>query len=187
MKIVKNFPELFSAIQSNMSVFIHGQAATPITLVNELMKESERLKNVEIIHMHTEGNAPYVDPKYAQNFRVSNLFCGKNMRGKVDFNRIDYIPCFLSEIPALFRKGIKKINVAIVQVSPPDKHGYTSLGVSVDVSKAAVECADIVVAQINKYMPRLHGDGLLHMNDIDFAMELNEPIYSPKKGVISEI
>lgn len=137
------------------------------------MKEADRLHNVELIHMHTEGEAPYTDPKYSNSFRVSNLFCGKNMRGKVDFDRIDYLPCFLSEIPALFRKRIKKLDVALVQVSPPDIHGHVSLGLSVDAAKAAVESADIVLAQINKNMPRIHGDGFFNIKDIDYAIELN--------------
>ena len=137
--------------------------------------------------MHTEGDAPYTDPKYAGSFRVSNLFCGKNMRGKVDYNRIDYLPCFLSEIPSLFRKKIKKLDVALVQVSPPDKHGQVSLGLSVDAAKAAVQNADIILAQINKKMPRVHGDGFFNIKDIDYAIQLDEPIYSPSRAKISDI
>lgn len=180
MKLVASPSELLSHIKSNDSVFIHAGAATPIHLLDELVKEAPRLKNVELLHMHTEGTAPYARPEYAQSFKVSNLFVGKNLRPHMDYDTVDYIPVFLSEIPLLFRNGIKKLNVALINVSVPDKHGFVSLGVSVDCAKAAVETADIVLAQINSHMPRVHGDGFVHVNDIDFAYEYNEPLYSPK-------
>ncbi len=186
MKLVASPSELFSHIKSNDSLFVHAGAATPIYLLDELVKEAPRLKNVEIIHMHTEGSAPYAKPEYAESFRVSNLFVGKNLRPYMNYDNIDYIPVFLSEIPLLFRNGIKKLNVALINVSPPDRHGFVSLGVSVDCAKAAVETADIVLAQINSHMPRIHGDGLLHVDKIDFAFEYNEKLYSPKHAPLSE-
>jgi 4-hydroxybutyrate CoA-transferase len=187
MKLVNNYSELLKPIQSNMTVFIHGQAATPMTLINNLVLEAPRLKNVEFIHLHIEGDAVLAKEEYKNSFRVTNLFVGKNMRDKLDYDHVDYLPCFLSEIPSLFRKKIKKLDVAIIQVSPPDDHGYVSLGVSVDIAKAAVESADIVIAQFNKYMPRVHGDGLIHISEIDFAIENHEAIYSPKRGKLSDI
>lgn len=187
MKTCQSLNNFFSPIQSNMTVFIHGAAATPISLLESLMLEAPRLKNVELIHLHTEGNAPQASPKYKDSFRDSSLFVGKNLRGKLDYNRLDYLPCFLSEIPKLFRSGIKPIDVALIQVSPPDAHGFVSLGVSVDIAKAAVDCAKIVLAQINSYMPRVHGDGLIHISEIDHAFELNEPIYSPKIKAPSDV
>lgn len=185
MKIVASPSALLSHIKSNDSVFIHAGAATPVYLIDELVKEAPRLKNVEILHLHTEGSAAYAKAEYAQSFRVSNLFVGKNLRPYMNYDSVDYIPVFLSEIPLLFRNGIKKLNVAIINVSIPDKHGFVSLGVSVDCAKAAVETADIVLAQINSYMPRVHGDGLIHISDIDYAYEYNEPLYSPKISELS--
>ena len=186
MKLVSSPKELFAHIKSNDSLFVHAGAATPIYLLNELVKEAPRLKNVEILHMHTEGPAPYAHPEYAESFHVSNLFVGKNIRPFMNYESVDYIPCFLSELPLLFRNGFKKLNVALVNVSTPDKHGYVSLGVSVDCAKAAVETADIVLAQINSHMPRVHGDGLLHVDEIDFAFNYDEKLYSPKHAVLTE-
>lgn len=187
MKTCTSISEFLSPIQSNMTVFVHGAAATPITLLKALTLEAARLKNVELVHLHTEGEAPYAREEFRENFRVTNLFVGRNLRGKLDYDRIDYLPCFLSEIPQLFRTGNKPLDVALVQVSPPDAHGFVSLGVSVDVAKAAVESAKIVIAQINSHMPRVHGDGLIHINRIHHAIELNEPLFSPRKCAPTEI
>jgi 4-hydroxybutyrate CoA-transferase len=187
MKICSSINEFFAPIKSNMTVFVHAQAATPITLLKALVLEAPRLKNVELIHLHTEGTAPYAKPELKESFHVTNLFVGKNLRGKIDYDQIDYLPCFLSEIPKLFRKKIKKINVAFIHVSPPDQHGYVSLGVSVDIAKAAVDCADVVVAQINSFMPKVHGGGLIHISKIHHAFELNEEIYSPQKKPLTEV
>ena len=187
MKTCTSISDFLSPVQSNMTVFVHGAAATPISLLKALTLEAPRLNNVEFIHLHTEGEAPYARPEFKENFRVTNLFVGRNLRGKLDYDRIDYLPCFLSEIPKLFREGIKPLDVALIQVSPPDHHGFVSLGVSVDVAKAAVESAKVVIAQINKFMPRVHGDGLIHISKIDQAIELHEPLYSPKKSTPSDI
>lgn len=165
-----------SAIQSNQRVFVHGGMATPTTLINALVAQADRLRDVEFIHLHTSGDAPYADPKYAGNFRVANLFVGGNMRKRIDGERVDYLPCFLSEIPQLIRSGRRPINVALIQVSPPDVHGFCTLGVSVDVALAAVEVAHLVIAQINPRMPRIHGDGFVHMRQIHHYIEVDEPI-----------
>ena len=156
MKICQNTSEFFSAIQSNSTVFIHGQAATPVTLLKALTLEAPRLKNVELIHLHLEGEASFAAADFKDSFRDTSLFVGRNLRGKLDYERLDYLPCFLSEIPQLFRQGIKPLDVAFVQVSPPDQHGFVSLGVSVDIAKAAVETANIVNAQINSYRYDIH-------------------------------
>lgn len=170
--------ELMQILAPHQSIFIHGGAATPLKLIELMMKEADRLHDMEILHLHTEGDAPYTRHKA---FRVSNLFVGKNMRAHMDYDTIDYIPCFLSEIPLLFRNGIKKIDVALIQVSPPDEHGHVSLGVSVDCAKAAAEKAQIVIAEINPRMPRVHGDGFLHIDDIDYAIEVDREVYSPAR------
>lgn len=185
MKVCNNLSEALACIKSDHTLFVHGGAAYPEFVMNGLKEEASRLKNVEIIHLHTEGEAFYADPKYKENFRVSNLFIGKNVRPYFDFDRVDYLPCFLSEMPTLFRSGAKKVNVAIIQVSPPDQHGFVSLGVSVDVAKAAVEVSECVIAQINPLMPRIHGDGFIHVNDIDFAIYHEAPLHSPKIAPLS--
>ncbi|MEZ4459075.1 MAG: acetyl-CoA hydrolase/transferase C-terminal domain-containing protein [bacterium] len=166
-----------SCIRSGHRVFVHGGAATPAILVQALVDQAARLQDVEIIHLHTEGHeALYAQPQYAASFRVANLFIGSNVRPYFDGARVDYLPCFLSEIPALFRSGRRKLDVAMVQVSPPDRHGCCSLGVSVDVARAAVEAADTVIAQINPAMPRVHGDGFIHLDDIDYWIEAETPL-----------
>ena len=176
-----------SIVQSNDRVFIHSVAAAPQRLVAALTARAGELRNVELVHLHTEGEAPYARPEYANSFHVNALFVGANVREAVQTGRADYIPVFLSEVPALFRKGILALDVAMIQVSPPDRHGYCSLGVSVDASRAAVQSARTVVAQINPQMPRTHGDGLIHINTIDFAVEVDEPLPEKTSPVLSEI
>ena len=131
---------------------------------------------MEIVHLHTEGPAAYASPKYVENFHTNALFVGANVREAVNEGVADYVPVFLSEVPGLFRKGIMPLDVALVQVSPPDRHGYCSLGVSVDVARAAVQIAKHVIAQINPNMPRTHGDGLIHVSHIDSAVVVDDPL-----------
>lgn len=164
-------------IKSGDRVFIHGVAAAPRVLIEAMTARADELRNVEIVHLHTEGPAPYSLPEHAENFRVNAFFIGANMRPAVNEGRADYIPVFLSEIPALFRKNVLPIDVALVNLSPPDKHGFCSLGVSVDIARAAVDCAKHVIAQINPRMPRTHGDALVHVNDIDTFVDVDEPLY----------
>ncbi len=168
--------EAVNHINSNQRVFVHGGVATPTALVQALVREARRLHNVELIHLHTSGDAAYAKPEYARSFRVANLFVGQNMRHQLDGNRVDYLPCFLSEIPQLFRSGRRALDAALVQVSPPDKRGYCSLGVSVDVARAAVDSAKVVIAQVNRHMPRVHGDGFVHIDQLDWLVEHDEPL-----------
>ncbi len=168
--------EAANHINSNQRVFVHGGAATPTALIDAMVEEASRLRDVELIHLHTYGDAKYADPEYARSFRVANLFVGNNMRGKLDGDRVDYLPCFLSEIPQLFRSGRRALDVALVQVSPPDKRGYCSLGVSVDVARAAVDSARVVIAQVNRHMPRVHGDGFVHIDQLDWLVEHDKPL-----------
>lgn len=165
-----------STIKSGDRVFVHGVAAAPHILLNALVSRAGELRDVEIVHLHTEGPAPYADPQYAENFRVNAFFVGSNVRDAVNRGDGDYIPVFLSEIPALFRKGVLPLDVALVHVSPPDSHGFCSLGVSVDIARAAVDCAKVVVAQVNPRMPRTIGDALLHINDIDSIVDVDVPL-----------
>lgn len=173
---VNNTSDIIKHIQSNHRVFIHGGAATPTALIKDLILQADRLHNVELMHLHTMGVASYAHPNFSKNFRVINFFVGPNMRPHMSQENIDYLPCFLSEIPELFRSGAKAVDVALVHVSPPDIHGYCSLGVSVDVARAAVDAAKLVLAQVNKNMPRVHGDGFIHISDIDYYAEIDEPL-----------
>ena len=168
--------EAVSIIRPRSRVFIHSVAGAPQRLIRAMTERASELRDVEIVHLHTEGEAPYADAKYASSFRTKALFVGANVRKAVEEGQADYIPVFLSEIPSLFRKHILPLDVAMVTVSPPDRHGFCSLGVSVDVSRAAVEMANHVIAQINPKMPRTHGDGLIHISRLQSAVLHEEPL-----------
>lgn len=165
------------SIKSGHRIFVHGGAATPNILLQALVEQVPRLKDIELIHLHTEGPASYAENKYKDHFRVVNLFLGQNMRGKVKCPQVDFIPCFLSEIPQLFLSKKRPLDVALLHLSPPDEHGYCTLGVSVDVAKSAFESAQIIIAQINHQMPRVHGDGFIHISEIDHYIEVDTPLY----------
>ncbi|MFA5670168.1 MAG: acetyl-CoA hydrolase/transferase C-terminal domain-containing protein [Balneolaceae bacterium] len=163
-------------IKSNDRVYIHGVSASPFRLINAMVARAGELKNVELIHVHTEGEAVYTEPKYKNSFHINSLFVGENVRKAVNTGRGDYIPIFLSEVPALFRKNILPLDVALIHVSPPDKHGYCSLGVSVETAVSAVQTAKLVIAQVNPNMPRSHGDGLIHASKIDAMVEVKDAL-----------
>ena len=164
-------------VKSGDRVFIQGAAMTLNTLIDALCDRYQAPNNVEIISIHTEGDAKYTVEPYSQSFKMNSCFVGRNVRTAVNSSLGDYIPIFLSEIHLLFRQGILPLDVAIVQVSPPDVHGYCSLGVSVDVALPAIETAKKVIAQINPFVPRTHGDGIIHIKDIDCAIEVESPIH----------
>ena len=187
-RIVK-VEEAIAAIQSGHRLYLHSVAAAPQTLIRELMRQAPRLRDVEIVHMHTEGPAPYAEPEYAANFRANCLFIGANMRAAIREGRADFTPVFLSEIPELFRSGILPIDVALINVSPPDSHGFCSLGVTVEAAHEALHSAGIVIAQINPQMPRTHGDALVHRDKIHYMVEVDEPIFEvqpPKLGDVEQ-
>ena len=187
MKTPITASEALRAVKSGDRVFIHSVAAAPQALVKALVGRASELRNVEIVHLHTEGDASYSHPEYTESFRVNAFFVGANVRESVNTGRGDYIPVFLSEIPALFRRDLLPIDVALVNVSPPDKHGFCSLGVSVDVTRAAVDCAKHVIAQINPRMPRTLGDALVHVDKIDAIVEVDEPIHEVSIPELSEV
>lgn len=168
--------DALACVQSNTRLFVQGGVATPQVLIDALVSHASRLENVEIMHLHTVCNPSYAKPENKKSFRVTNFFVGANMRPYFDFDRIDYLPCFLSEIPSLFRLGKKTPDVALIHVSPPDQHGYCSLGTSVDVVKAAVETARVVIAQVNPKMPRVLGDGIIHKNQIHKMVYVDEDL-----------
>lgn len=174
-------------IKSNDRVFIHGVGAAPQSLIKAMVDRSDELTNVEIVHLHTEGPAPYSEPQFANNFRVNAFFVGANIRAAVKDGRADYIPVFLSEIPALFRKGVLPLDVALIHTSLPDKHGFCSLGVSVDIARAAVDTAKHVIAQVNPKMPRTLGDALVHVDEIDAFVDVDEFLPEAKPAEITDV
>lgn len=176
---------VIDSIQSGHQVFVHGGAATPAALLKALVNESSRLRDVTLYHLHTHGSAEYAKPEYKDSFRIVNLFVGANIRPYMDYDRVDYLPCFLSEIGALFRQRKVNLDAALVHVSPPDQHGFCSLGTSVDVVRAAVESAKVVIAQINPQMPRTHGDGLIHISQIHKSIEVNDPLFDSHTKAIT--
>ena len=169
--------EAVKLINSGDRVFVHSVAAAPQPLVDAMTERSDELEDVEVIHLHTEGEAPYVKPEYSDTFSTNALFVGANVRKAVNEGSADYLPIFLSEVPGLFRKNILPIDMALVQVSPPDKHGYCSLGVSVDVSRAALQCAEKAIALVNPNMPRTHGDGIFHASRFNALVRTEEPLH----------
>lgn len=164
-------------IKSGDRVYIHTAAAAPQSLIDAMTNRHEELRDVEIVHLHIEGRAPYTDLKYEKSFRLNSLFVGPNVRKQTqEQGNTSYIPIFLSEVPLLFRRKFMKLDVALITVSPPDKHGFCSLGVSVEATRAAIDSAEHVIAQINRNMPRSMGDGLIHISELDAFVEVDDEL-----------
>lgn len=182
--------EAVRQVQSGDRVFIHGSAATPVALVKALQARYNELYRVELVSITTLGEVDFDNPLYRESFFYNSLFVSACTRNVVNSLDGDYVPVFLSQIPQLFKRNILPIDVALIQVSPPDQHGYCSLGTSVDIARAAVDVARHVIAQVNPRMPRTHGDGFLHTRDIDALVweeaALPETDYSEKAGIITE-
>lgn len=168
--------EAVSVIQSGNRVFVHTAAAAPQLLVQAMVDDADRLENVELIHLHTEGTAPYVAPEYKGKFFTNSMFIGANVRAAMPTDRADYIPIFLSETPLLFRRGVYPLDVAMLTVSPPDHNGWCSLGVSIDCSLAAAQTARYVIVEVNPNMPRTHGDSFIHISKIHAMVESGNPL-----------
>lgn len=177
--------EAVKVVKSNDRIYIQAAAATPTVLTKALAERASELKNVELCHLHTEGEAAYANPELSESFHVNSFFIGKNVRHTIAAGNGSYTPVFLSELPHLFRKGVISLDVTFIHVSPPDSHGYCSLGVSVEASIAAVENSKIVIAQVNPNMPRTFGDGILHISEIDYLVEVNEEIHGHGSNEIS--
>ncbi|HAA12367.1 MAG TPA: 4-hydroxybutyrate CoA-transferase [Cytophagales bacterium] len=158
--------EAVQVVRSGHRVFLHTAAATPSALVQALADRYQELSDVELVSAHTEGPMPFEEPPFADSFYINTFFVGANVRKYVQNGSASYIPMFLSEIPRHFRSGEMPLDVAMVTVSPPDKHGYVSLGISVDISLAACQTAQYIIAEVNPHMPRTHGDGVLHISQI---------------------
>jgi acyl-CoA hydrolase len=176
--------EAVKYIKSGQRIFVHGSSATPIHLLKALINRKSELQNVELVSITTLGDGLFDAPDFGKSFFINSLFVSKNVRSIVNGDDGDYIPVFLSEISLLFEKGILPLDVALVHVSPPDKHGFCSLGTSVDVARSAVKHSKHVIAQVNKKMPRTHGDGIIHVSEINAMVyideELPEVSYSQK-------
>lgn len=172
-----------SIIRSGDRIFIHGGAATPHILLNALAARKDELENIETIHMHLEGELAILQPGCEKTFHPNAIFIGANLRKAANECHAQYIPVFLSEAPSLFRNNILPLDAALVTVSPPDEHGWCSLGVSVDIAKAAVDCAKKVIAIINTNFPRTLGDSFIHVSRFNAIVESNEAIPESKLTV----
>jgi acyl-CoA hydrolase/GNAT superfamily N-acetyltransferase len=181
---------VFGHIHRGDVIFIASGCGEPQYLVRSLIEFVEShpkgFFDTEVLHLWSMGLAPYADEKFKRNFRHNSFFLGESTRGAVNRGVADYSPISLSQIPRLFRRGIISIDVALIQVSLPDRHGYMSLGVSVDMVKAATDMATTVIAQPNRYMPRVHGDSFIHVSDIDYIMPFDEPLLEYRRGVGEE-
>lgn len=168
-------------VGSGMTVFIQTAAATPPLLVDALARRVAGIRDVTVTHLHTEGPAPYASDELADRVRIRSLFVAGNIRESVAHGHAEYVPVFLSEIPEMFRCGALPIDVALVHVSPPDRHGWCTLGISVDVARAAVDAARIVIGQVNPRMPRCHGDGLVHISSFSALVEGETELYETQR------
>lgn len=173
---VITIPEAIQKIQPGQRIFIGSNAAEPPHLVTALVAHGTHLKGNEIVHLLTLGPAPYVAPGLQDRFHLVSYFIGSNVRAAIQEGRGDFVPIFLSEIPTLIRSGRTPIDVALIQVSPPDAHGYVSLGVTVDIVRAATSVAKVVIAEVNAQMPRTHGDSMIHMDHIHYMIPVDSPL-----------
>lgn len=174
----KSPDEAVQCIKSGMRVFVHAAAATPLPLVEAMARwgKKNKLKDVEVIHIHIEGNAPHVDPDCEGIFRDNSLFIGANCRKAVNEGRADFTPIFLSEIPLVFDRKIIELDVALIQVSPPDKHGFCTLGPSVDCTRSAIKNAKYIVGLVNPQCPRTQGSGAIHQSHLDVLTVADYPL-----------
>ncbi len=184
-------PAIFSHIRRGARIFVSTGCGEPKYLVSALVEYVEKFPkaifDAEVVQVFTLGVAPYTEEKFKYNFRHNAFFIGNDTREAVNRGAADYTPIFLSRLPQLFYSGFIPIDVALIQVSPPDRHGYMSLGLSVDVTKVAVETAKVVIAQINSYVPRAHGDGFVNIADVDFVVVRDEPLLEYEANVPDEI
>jgi 4-hydroxybutyrate CoA-transferase len=177
--------EAVSFVKSGDNVHIHPGCAIPTRLVNALSARGPELQDVEIIHILTFNPAPYIEESMKGHFHHTALFTGANVREAVNDGRADYVPVFLSEIPALFRHEYP-IDVSIIHVSPPDEHGFCSYGIGAEVTKPATEAAKMVIAQVNPRMPRVHGDNFIHVSKIKAFVEVDDPLVEIVQGTVSD-
>jgi len=168
-------------------VYIQPGCAEPETLVEALLKRAPSVRDIEVVHLLTLGCADYVKPEMEGHFRHNAIFIGANVREAVNDGRADYTPVYLSEVEELFESGAMPLDVALIQVSPPDRHGFCSFGVGVDTTLTAAKCARYVIAQVNDQMPRTYGDSFIHLNQIDTFVESSRPLCELPEPEISDL
>jgi acyl-CoA hydrolase len=179
--------EAVAGIRSGYQVFLHGGAAVPSLLLDALVARAGDLRDVGLIHFHANGPGPHLAPEMAGHFRHRALFIGPNAREAVNDGRADYVPVFLSDVPELFLTGVLPLDVALINVTRPDAHGFCSLGTSVDAALSAIRSAKTVVAQLNAAVPRTLGDSFVHVSDIDLAVEVDQPPYEHDDPPIGDV
>ncbi|MCA9981041.1 MAG: hypothetical protein KDD89_09410, partial [Anaerolineales bacterium] len=185
---VTDLDTALATIRSNNRIYIGGGAGVPVQLSQGLVRRADELENVEVTHILTFADAPYVAPEYAKSFRVNALFIGANVRTAVQDGRADFTPVFLSEIPSLFREdGPLPLDVALISLSPPDEHGFCSFGVEIGTTKPAAEAARIILAEINPQMPRTHGDSFIHVSQLTHIIEVDYPLPETPQGKASDV
>lgn len=184
---IKDATEAVRAIESGQRVVISHACGEPQTLVEAMVARGPELQAVEIVHMVAMGKAAYCRPEMAGHFRHNSLFVGGTTRQAVNEGRADFTPVFFSEIPSLFRDGYLPVDVALVQVSPPDQNGFCSLGISVDYTLQALRSARLVIGQVNRFMPRTLGDSFVHVSELDILVPWDEPLIELPKPQISEV
>jgi acyl-CoA hydrolase len=188
MKIV-TAAEAVAGIRSGHQLYVQAAGATPSVLLDALVARAPELRDVSIVHLHIEGPGPHLQPAVASAFRHQALFIGPNARRAVSDGRAEYVPIMLSDVPLLFTTGVVPLDAVLINVTPPDAHGFCSLGTSVDATLAAIRGARTVIAQLNRAMPRSLGDGFVHVSDIDLAVEVDVPPYAhvpPRVGVVEQ-
>ncbi len=177
------------ASESRQQLYVQGAGATPSVLLDALVARADELQDVSIVHLHIEGPGPHLQPAVAGSFRHLALFIGPNARRAVNDGRAEYVPVLLSDVPRLFTTGVLPLDAVFINVTPPDEHGFCSLGTSVDASLAAIRSATTVIAQLNRAMPRTLGDGFVHVSDIDLAVEVDVAPYvhrPPQVGPVEQ-
>jgi acyl-CoA hydrolase len=179
--------EAVAGIRSGDQIYIHAAAAAPSVLLDALVARAPELQDVKVVHLHIEGPGPHLAPEMVGHFRHLALFIGPNARRAVNEGRAEYVPVFLSDTPRLFSRGILPLDAVFINVSPPDEHGYCSLGTSVEATMAAVGAAKTVIAQLNPSMPRTLGESFVHVDDIDLAVEVDIPPYAHSEPEIGDV
>src|SRR5688500_8224524 len=176
-----------AGIASGHQIYLHCAAATPSVLLDALVARAPELRDVGVVHLHTEGPGPHLTPAMAGHFRHRALFIGPNARAAVNEGRADYVPVFLSDVPRLFESRMLPLDYVFVNATPPDAHGFCSLGTSIDAMHAAVRAAKTVIVQFNRAMPRTLGDSFIHVDDIDLAIECDVPPYEVHLPEVGEV
>jgi len=179
--------EAVAGIKSRDQVYVHCAAAAPSVLLDALVARAEDLAGVGVIHLHIEGPGPHLAPGMERHFRHRALFIGPNARAAVNEGRADYVPVFLSDVPRLFASRALPLDAVLVNATPPDRHGFCSLGTSVEAMHAAIRAATTVIVQFNRAMPRTLGDSFIHVSDIDLAVDVEVPPYEHAVGVIGDV